>query len=353
MQLIKWDDPDIEKEEIDAVSMSLRSSLGSKAQEIKYLEAEFKNQIGCKHAILVSNGTTALFTALNAIKFYNNVKKIDVPSFTFIASASMAKFAIENVNLIDCSPASWIPEVKNLSEDSDIVMTVDVGGVSCDYDKLKKSGKIILADSAESLGTKYKGKPIGTQADIHCFSFQNSKIITCGEGGLITTNNDDYASFCRSFINHGYSENKKEFDYVHDIAGFNFRMCGTEASILAVQLKKLPKYLVRRQEIGQFFDNQLSAKFKVQRIPSFCSTNRFFYAILINPNSREKMVEHLNKKNIKVKCWKACHKQKPFLLEDSLLPESSKISDSNILLPIHNKLTDAEVEHIANSCLNF
>jgi perosamine synthetase len=352
MKLINWDDQDIGYPEIDAALKSLTKGVGAKGENLDLLEKEFQDSLGCKHAILVSNCTTALITSLLALKEVQpNIKRIAVPSFTFIASANAAKFVFDNVELVDCDLDYWNIRVEDVPKNVDVIMLVDVGGVPCDYDKFKKTGALLIADSAESLGSIYKGQQIGTQVDLHCFSFQRSKIITSGEGGLITTNNDELAEICRSIANHGYSTNKKSYEYVHNRFGLNFRMCDIEAAILREQLKKLDSYVQRRNQVAQRYTEKLSLKFKVQIIPDYCQSNYFFYGIMVDPKFRNEMAEYLIGNGIVVKCWTAVHQQELWKMQG--LPNSTLISDSIILLPIHNKIKDDEVDYIIEKCLEF
>lgn len=352
MKSINWDDQDIGSEEINAALKSLSQGVGAKGKSLELLEKEFQQRLGCKHAIPVSNCTTALMTSLLALKeVYPEIKKIAVPSFTFIASANAAKFVLDDVELVDCDLDNWNIRAEDVPKDVDVVMLVDVGGVPCDYDEFKKLGVHLIADSAESLGSTYKEQQIGTQVDLHCFSFQRSKIITSGEGGLITTNNDQLAEICRSIVNHGYSTNKKSYEYIHNRFGFNFRMCDIEAAILREQLKKLDSYVERRNQVAQRYTKSLSSKFKVQIVPNYCRSNYFFYGIMVDPKIRNKMSEYLIENGIVVKCWTAVHQQE--LWKTSGLPNATQISDSIILLPIHNKITDDEVNYIIRKCLDF
>lgn len=352
MKLINWDDQDIGPDEISAAVQSLSKGVGAKGENLTLLEEELKEKIGCKHAILVSNCTTALITSLLALKqLHPQIKKIAVPSFTFIASANAAKFILEDVELVDCDFKNWNVGVKNLPTDIDVAMLIDVGGVPCDYDEFKKLGIPLIADSAESLGSTYKGCQIGTQVDLHCFSFQRSKIVTSGEGGLITTNDDNLADICRSIVNHGYNSNKKSYEYIHDSFGLNFRMCDVEAAILREQLKKLDRYVVRRNEVAKKYTEFLSPYYQVQEIPNYCTSNYFFYGILVDEKVRNKFAEYLIDNGIVVKCWTAVHQQKMWRMDG--LPNATSISNRVILLPIHNKITDDEVDYIIQKCLQF
>jgi perosamine synthetase len=352
MKLINWDDVDIGSEEINAALKSLSQGIGVKGENLELLEKQFQQRLGCKHAIPVSNCTTALMTSLLALKeVYFEIKKIAVPSFTFIASANAAKFVLDDVELVDCDLDNWNIRAEDVPKDVNVVMLVDVGGVPCNYDEFKKLGVYLIADSAESLGSTYKDQQIGTQVDLHCFSFQRSKIITSGEGGLITTNNDQLAEICRSIVNHGYSSNKKSYEYIHNRFGLNFRMCDIEAAILREQLKKLDSYVERRNQIAKKYTEELSTKFKVQVIPNYCRSNYFFYGIMVDSQIRNKMVEYLFSNGIVVKCWTAVHQQE--LWKKSGLPNATQVSNSIILLPIHNKITNDEVDYIIQKCLDF
>lgn len=348
--MITWDNPDIGDEEISAATESLKTSIGAKGQNIKLAEREFCDFIGCKHAILTSNGTTALYTALHCSKKIDQ-NDISVPSFTFIASYNSAKSVYPIVRLCDNENDDW--NCRNFNSKN--ILSVDVGGVPCDYDRLKANGHYIIADSAESLGSTYKGKQIGTQADVHCFSFQRSKIITCGEGGLITTDNDELAEKCRKFINHGYSIDNKSYSYVHDSYGLNFRICDVEAAILRVQLKKLNKYISHRNNIAAIYDQAFRNKLETQplNLNYEFTTNRFFYGVLVNPKKRTEIVNNLIESNIQVKCWTACHKQNFIKYNDTLYPNASKLSDSIILLPIHNKLSESSAKFISQKVLQY
>ena len=352
MKSINWDDQDIGPAEIDAALRSLSKGVGAKGENLDFLEKEFQDRLGCKHAILVSNCTTALITSLLALKeVYPEIKKIAVPSFTFIASANAAKFVLDDVELVDCDLNNWNIRVQDVPADVDAVMLIDVGGVPCDYDGFKKLGVHLIADSAESLGSTYKGQQIGTQVDLHCFSFQRSKIVTSGEGGLIATNNDQLAEICRSIVNHGYSTNKKSYEYIHNRFGLNFRMCDIEAAILREQLKKLDSYVQRRNQVAQRYSQKLDSAFQVQDIPDHCTSNYFFYGIMVSPEKRNQMAEFLIESGITIKCWTAVHQQELWKMRG--LPNSTLISDSIILLPIHNKITDDEVDYIIEKCLEF
>jgi len=349
--MIQWDDQDIRDVDVKNVLSSLGKGVGAKGNYIKLVQDKFSNLLNVKHCILTANGTASIIAAAFALRKKYKIKNIAVPSFSFIASANAAKFAGLNVHLIDCDINTWNINLENIPSNIDAIMSVDVGGLPVNYDNLKKTKLPILADSAESMGSFYKGQLVGSQADIHTFSFQRSKIITSGEGGMIATNNDELADLCRSFINHGYSSNKKSYEYIHTNFGLNFRMCDAEAALLYSQIDRIPDYVKRRNEIASKYKRVLN-KYATQHIPEYSLSNYFFFGILCNPYKRNKLADYLLKNNISVKCWTSIHQQKQWTAR-KLLPNSTHISQSNILLPIHNKVTDLDVEYIIQTIRSF
>jgi dTDP-4-amino-4,6-dideoxygalactose transaminase len=349
---IEWDKPDIGPEEIAAAVESLTHGIGAKGKNISELELEFQEKIGCKQAILVNNGTSALIAANIAMKNkYPNISTIGIPSFTFIASLFSSRMVFQDYKLLDCSPSNWNLDPKGLTKEVELTLLVDVGGIPCDYQEFISRGGVYIADSAESLGSRYKGEIVGSQLPIHTFSFQRSKIITCGEGGLLAVNDEELAEDIRAIVNHGYARDKKDYEYIHNQFGLNFRMCDVEAAILKVQLGKLDFYLKRRNEIAAYYRMNLNKDFKFQEVPDYAVSNYFFFGILVDKGRRDKLASYLGKQGISVKCWKAIHHQENIPYFD--LPNADLISDCNILLPIHNSLSDEEVEYIVYACNNF
>ena len=255
--IVEWSKPDITQEEINAGIISLKTHIGANGPNIELFEKEFAEKVNSKYAIAVNNGTTALMTSLMCFReLYGPDKTIGVPSFTFIASANSAKTFYDNVELLECDKNTWNIKSEYIKNNIDLLMSVDVGGLSCDYDDLKSLNIPIISDSAESMGSTYKNEVIGSQCDIHCFSLHTAKIITAGEGGMITTNNSKIMELCKSLMNHGYSKDKKSYEYRHDTMGLNFRMTDIQAAIARVQLKKLDSYVEHRNKVASIYKDE-------------------------------------------------------------------------------------------------
>ena len=177
--------------------------------------------------------------------------------------------------------------LEDIPAEADVIMPVDVGGLPVDYDELKKADLPMIADSAESVGAIYKDEYVGSQADIHCFSFQRSKIITTGEGGMITTNNYDLYHILKSWCNHGYDLAKKPWQYEYSGLGLNCRMTDLEASIGLVQLEKLEYYVQKRIRIAEIYKEILGNLVEYQEIPDYAIHPYFFFGILIDSDNDE------------------------------------------------------------------
>ncbi len=260
------------KEEITAVTNSIKNAsflsgytnkfLGG--EEIQKFETEFARFHGCKYGISVNSGTTALFVAQKAagVKPKN---KVAVPCITFTSTTSQVIACNAFPQFIDIDPDSYcmkidaIPKVK-------FVIPVHLLGHPCNPEMIKemKDNKaFVIEDCAQALGAKYKNKIVGSRGDCGIFSFQETKhLTTLGEGGIIVTNNEEFAEKCRRLRNHG--------EYYKDDSnvGYNFRMTEAQACFGRIQLKKLPKILEIFRNNASFIFKKLPEAISPPKIPS-------------------------------------------------------------------------------------
>ncbi len=345
MSKVLWDNPDIGSAEIDAALSSLKSTIGAKGSNVIKLQEELQIYLDVKHVICVNNGTSALLAACLALKHKFGELKFAVPSFSFIASANAPSFVYEDIEFCDVDPLTWNVKSNLVPDEATAIMAVDVAGLPCDYDDLKKLSLPIIGDSAESLGSRLNNNLIGTQADIHCFSMHRSKIITCGEGGFVSTNSDELASYMRSYISHGYDTEKKDWEYKHKTLGLNFRMTDIEAAIARVQLSRINEFIVRRNKIAEIYRYELRERFEFQEFDKDkFSSNYFMFGILDYERKNEEIIEHLNKNNVITKAWSTIAGQECYRREDPTV--CKKLSEHMVLLPIANATTDEEVEKV-------
>jgi len=254
-KLTGW--PNLSEKAIKAVEDVLRSGkvnywTGSKGREFEEKFAEWQ---GSKYAVSVSNGTAALHVALTSLGIGPGDEVI-VPSYTFIASSfsivqagAVPRFA--DVNIEDHCISVESAE-KLVNERTKAIMAVHLYGNVCDMDKInafaKKHGLFVIEDNAEAYGGSFKGKKTGTLGDIAGCSFcQNKTFTTGGEGGMVTTDNEEYAWLARSFRDHGYDvkqrlsllELEQKLPYIHNMVGWNYRMTEMQSAIGLAELERI------------------------------------------------------------------------------------------------------------------
>jgi len=348
MKKYNWVEPDVGEEEAEAVKEAVLSGwIGGRGPRCGELEKAFCVVTKAKYAIAVNNGTSALLCAMQALREAKYPMRFIVPTFTFFATGAAAyEMSESGLHFIDCDKKTWNMQT-NLKQFQGvpIVLPVDVCGLPVDYDVINKSGKVVLADSAESLGSLYKGNPIGSQALIHIFSLHVSKVITSGEGGMITTNNEELYNIMKSITNQGYDK-PAWWEYRHERLGFNYRMSELNAALALVQMKKLPRYVKERREKAQIYKDIIGDRVEYQAIPKYCEPNYFLFGILVKNNI--KFCQTLAKEGIGSKClFTPLHQQKPFK-QAIKLPNSEYIGEHGLSIPIHNRITEEDAKEIAS-----
>lgn len=342
-----WAIPDIGNEEITAVTEVLKSGwISGTTPYNDQLEKEFARVVGSKYSIAVSNGTAALILGLMALK-ERTYLNIAVPTWTYIATANTAQF-MGKLKLVDADLDTFCIKVSEIPK-RPLVMPVDIGGCPPDYDAIRKLPwkPIIFADSAEAVGSYYKGKPVGRQADLHMFSLHATKIITTGEGGMLTTNDQKLYERLKLLNNQGHPITYKTSDYEFPELGYNFRMPAPQAAMGLVQLKKLPGYLKKREEFAHIYHDILGDTVGYQKVPSHSKSCNFLFTILVKPKKKEQFMKDMLQEGIQVKAWKPVHMQPPYLKYKYTLPNAEFLYERNVHLPIHNKLTEEDVKIIA------
>lgn len=348
---INWAEPSLDQEEVEAVKRAVESGwIGGNGPETQKYAREFAFYVNSRYALPVCNGTCGLMLGLLAFREKEDLR-CAVPTWTFIATANSAQVLVRKykIKLIDCQKTTFNINWKNIPSNCNILMPVDVGGLPVDYDEIMSLPfpHYTFADSAESLGSQYRGKMVGSIADVHLFSTHAAKIKTTGEGGILTMNDKELYETMYSICNQGYSKNRKPWEYHHDRIGLNFRMTEMQSAIGRVQLRKLPKFLKNREEFADIYKDRLGDRVLYQAIPKDRKMSWFLFTIIVDPKKRDTIVKKLIKTGIQVKTWKPVHLQPPYLIENLSLPNSEWLYNRVINLPIHNALTEEDVKCIS------
>lgn len=267
----------ISEEDIEAVVEVLRSDWLTTGPNVAEFETAFAAFVGVEEAVAVSNGTAALHAAMHAMNIQSGDEVI-VPTMTFAASANCAVFQGATPIFADVDPETLLLDPAaveaKITPRTKAVIAVDYAGQPCDYDALRavtnRHGLMLVDDACHAVGGHYKGRAVGSLADLNTFSLHPVKHLTCGEGGVITTRDSDLARKMRLFRNHGITTDHRQREaqgswfYEMTELGFNYRLTDFQCALAGSQLKRLPDWITRRQEIARRYDQAFAELSPVQ-----------------------------------------------------------------------------------------
>jgi perosamine synthetase len=254
----------LDEDDIAAVNAVLRSEWLTTGPKVAEFEGAFADVVGTQEAVVVSSGTAALHAAMHALEIGPRDEVI-VPAMTFAASA--------NCVFVDVDPETLLIDPteleRRITSRTKAILAVDYGGHPADYDVLiaisKRHALKLVADACHALGATYRGRPIGSLADVTAFSLHPVKHITSGEGGVIATDDPELARRMRSFRNHGITTDHRQretqgswFYEMHSL-GYNYRLSDINCALALSQLPKLPGWVARRQQIARAYDDAFAS----------------------------------------------------------------------------------------------
>lgn len=289
----------VDDEDIAAVAEVLKSDLITCGPRVEALEKQLCEIAGSEYAVVVSNGTAALHLAALAAGFREGDEVI-VSSITFAASSNCVLYCGAKPVFADIRPDTYNIDPtsvrKLITPKTKGIVAVDFTGQAVELDELqaicREYNLVLVEDAAHAIGTKYKGRPIGSIADMTCFSFHPVKTVTGGEGGAITTNDEALYHKLLRLRTHGITRVLSEMVHPTDALwyneqvdlGYNYRMTDFQAALLSSQLKKLPLFSARRKEIVEKYDEAFAdmPEIIVQREIPESDTTRHLYIIRLN-----------------------------------------------------------------------
>lgn len=359
----------IEQDDIDAVCETLRSNLitcGPRVTEFEQLLCEYT---GAKYAVVVSNGTAALHLAALAGEIGPGDEVI-VSSITFAASANCVLYCGGTPVFADINPETYNIDPaairKLITPKTKAIVAVDFTGQATELDEIqsicKEHNLLLIQDAAHSIGTRYKGRAVGSIADMTCFSFHPVKTITAGEGGAITTNDEQLYRKLLRLRTHGITRNMDEMVHPSDDPwyqeqvdlGYNYRMTDFQAALLISQLRKLPAFSARRKEIVARYNEafkHIPEIFVQKEIPE-SDTTRHLYILRLNLDmlscNRREFFDAMSAEHIQPQVhylpvyWHSYYEKLGY--KKGLCPQAEKLYNEIMSIPLYPALTDAEVE---------
>ena len=337
----------IDEDDVSAVSTVLTSSYLTCGPKVEELERTLESYTTARHAVAVSNGTAALHCACIAAGIKPGDEVITTP-LTFAASANCILYCGGIPVFADIDPETYNIDPENIEKyitnKTKAVIAVDFTGQSVKNKEIRdicdKHNLIFIEDAAHAIGTKYDGKPIGSLADMTCFSFHPVKTITAGEGGAITTNNDFFYQKLALAHTHGIT---------HDMTDF-------QAALLLSQLKKLETFKARRQEIVKRYDEAFKdiPEIIVQKEIMESDTCRHLYIIRLDLNklscTRREFYDAMSAENVQCQIhyvpvyWFPYYKHLGY--KRGLCPKAEEVYKSIMSIPLYPKMSDQDVEDV-------
>ena len=363
--------PKIFKNEKRFVNQALRTNwISSEGPFVKKFEKNFSIYNKKKFGVAVSNGTAALEIAIKSL----NLKKgseVIIPAFSIISTANaVIKNKLKPI-LVDCDLETWNMRsdetLKKITKKTKAIIITHIYGLPVDLKKIlqiaKKKNIIIIEDTAEVIGLKYKNKICGSFGDLSTFSFYANKHITTGEGGMICTNSKKYYEKCKSLRNLSFS--KSFYDrFNHDDIGWNYRMSNLQAALGCGQLKNINWIIKRKREIGNKYYSKLKNKDNIilqKNMISYAKNIYWVFGILVKKNSkisRNKIMKKLLKKNIETRpFFLPMNKQKIFkkmkLFNRIKAPNSEYLSKNGFYLPSGLGITNKQIDFVIRNLLKI
>ena len=363
--------PKIFKNEKRFVNQALKTNwISSEGPFVKKFEKNFSIYNKKKFGVAVSNGTAALEIAIKSL----NLKKgseVIIPAFSIISTANaVIKNKLKPI-LVDCDLETWNMRsdetLKKITKKTKAIIITHIYGLPVDLKKIlqiaKKKNIIIIEDTAEVIGLKYKNKICGSFGDLSTFSFYANKHITTGEGGMICTNSKKYYEKCKSLRNLSFS--KSFYDrFNHDDIGWNYRMSNLQAALGCGQLKNINWIIKRKREIGNKYYSKLKNKDNIilqKNMISYASNIYWVFGILVKKNSkisRNKIMKRLLKKNIETRpFFLPMNKQKIFkkmnLFNKVKAPNSEYLSKNGFYLPSGLGITNKQIDFVIKNLLKI
>ena len=354
--------PDITEKEKKAVLEVLKTPYLSLGPKLREFEDKIARYIGVKYAIGVNSGTSGLHLIIRALGIKDNDEVITTP-FSFISSANCILYERAKPVFVDIDEKTLNIDVNKIEEKitnkTKAILAVDVFSHPADWERLEKIAKkhnlFLIEDSAEALGSEYKGKKCGSFGDAAILSFYPNKQITTCEGGMILTNNKEIADFCYSARNQGRRAEGAEW-LEHIRLGYNYRMPEVCAAMGIVQMKRIKEILKKRAKVAFLYSKKLK-DFKAIELPR-PRKGWFAYVVKLvkkfSQKERNKIIEEMEKKGIQCSNYFQPIHLQPFYqkmlgYKVGTFPVCESVSQRTIALPFYNNLTEKEIDFVVKN----
>ena len=338
---------------LDALDSGWVSSIGKYIDEF---EANFARYCGTAYALAVSNGTTGLHLALATLGLQPGDEVI-IPDLTFVATANAVAYTGATPILADIDADTLCIDpmsVKSLiSERTKAIIPVHLYGHPADMDALMEIGVAhgvdIIEDAAEAHGAEYKGRRVGGLGKCGVFSFYGNKVITTGEGGMLTTNDQEFYQHARRLRDHAMSSQRR---YFHEERGFNYRITNLQAALGVAQLERIEEFLDRRAEIMSWYNSEIATTdyIRLNRVKNWAKSAFWMICLEVDwldEARRDAFMRALKARGIDTRPYFCTMSSMP-MYKQAPLPISARKSQIGLNLPSYYELTKVEVQRIGS-----
>lgn len=337
----------------------LTNWISSQGRFVTEFERAFAKFSGVKHGVAVSNGTVALHLAL-VIAGIGPGDEVIVPTLTFVATANAVRHAGATPVFVDSERNTWtidpLQVEKKITARTKAVIPVHLYGHPADMDPIMELARrhqlFVIEDAAEAHGAMYKGKRVGSIGHIGCFSFYGNKIITTGEGGMLTTHDDRLADQARILRDHGMSRIRK---YWHEIVGFNYRLTNLQAAVGVAQIERIEMILDQRAAIAARYGDLLTGDDRLE-LPvqaSWAERVTWIYSLLLKEGvPRDAVMTTLDTQGIDVRpMFYPIHLMPPYATGEKF-PVAETLSRQGLSLPTWVPMGQEEIGRVCTALQN-
>jgi perosamine synthetase len=350
--------PDITEAEIEAVSDVLRTPNLSLGPKLREFETAFCQYTGQKHAIAVNSGTSGLFLCLSAMGIGPGDEVITTP-FTFIATSNVILMVGAKPVFVDIDPATLNIDPakieKAITPRTKAIIPVEVFGSPAGFDAVceiaRRHNLLIIEDSCEGLGSTLNGKKAGTFGDMSVFAFYPNKQMTTGEGGMILTDNKQWADLCVSLRSQGRGSGGGWL--AHERLGYNYRLSDINCALGIVQLSRIEEFVEKRRAVARMYKQLLAGDDRIQTPdePKGIRMSWFVFVVQLRKGTtqdqRNAILKNLTQRGIQVSNYFPPVHLQPFMVQQfgyksGDFPITESVSQRTIALPFHNNLSAEE-----------